>query len=210
MSLRCATPELIYLQMILWSFVSVSQFWLKGRASFLATRSALSGLRYLSPLLKCSMSRCLLGFMQGGFIPDVILYLSYFYTRTECEPFYSCVSTSYSFPRQYPFVWLGSGCLTTCLTSLAPSWLRVFSRCEVSTGTLDGDTSSWSRVASPCSSVCFPSFSCPVVLRKRRHGTDPTDGLRRGKLSRLAFPLALTISYPGRKLSWSTGEVDFS
>ncbi|KAL8699436.1 MAG: hypothetical protein Q9224_001415, partial [Gallowayella concinna] len=66
----------IPIQMISWSIVACSQSHLNGQTSFFVTRF-------------------LLGFIEGGFIPDTILYLSYFYKNAELPIRLACFWTSY-------------------------------------------------------------------------------------------------------------------
>lgn len=68
----------IPVQMVSWSIVASMQAFLSGRSSFFACRA-------------------LLGLLEGGFIPDNILYLSYFYTSLELPIRLSFFWVSYQF-----------------------------------------------------------------------------------------------------------------
>lgn len=63
-SKRLGSDVWIPIQITSWSIVTICQFRLDGRGSFYACRA-------------------LLGFLEGGFIPDLVLWLSYFYTSAE-------------------------------------------------------------------------------------------------------------------------------
>ncbi|KAL2156590.1 hypothetical protein VTH82DRAFT_1335 [Thermothelomyces myriococcoides] len=75
----------IPIQIVLWSVVAITQCSMKDRSGFLATRA-------------------LLGLLEGGFIPDIVLWLSYFYTSREL-------------PIRLSYFWTTLS-LTTIVTSL--------------------------------------------------------------------------------------------
>lgn len=68
----------IPIQMVCWSLVASFQAFLSGKGSYFACRA-------------------LLGIFEGGFIPDNVLYLSYFFTSSELPRRLSYFWTSYQF-----------------------------------------------------------------------------------------------------------------
>lgn len=84
-------------QMVSWSIVASCQAFLTGRSSFFACRA-------------------LLGMLEGGFIPDNILYLSYFYTGTEL-------------PIRLGFFWVSSQTTSIVSAFLAFGLLRLRGYC---------------------------------------------------------------------------------
>ncbi|KAI9700797.1 MAG: hypothetical protein M1836_002166 [Candelina mexicana] len=83
----------IPVQMVSWSLVASLQAFLGGRSSFFACRA-------------------LLGLIEGGFIPDNILYLSYFYTGSEL-------------PTRLSFFWVAYQCTSIISAFLAFGILRM-------------------------------------------------------------------------------------
>ncbi|KAF9057193.1 allantoate permease [Panaeolus papilionaceus] len=92
-SKRLGPDRWIPIQMCVWAILTMCQFWLTGRSTFL-------------------LFRALLGFMQGGFIPDLILYLSYFYTKHEL-------------PFRLALFWMSSNVISIFGSFLAVGVLRM-------------------------------------------------------------------------------------
>lgn len=104
---------------MLWSVVAISQCALTGRETFLITRSLL-GILEVSKFIETRLLYSLLILSQGGFIPDIVLWLSYFYTARELPirlRYYQNWSKAESLLTHHSFFWTSLS-VTTIVTSL--------------------------------------------------------------------------------------------
>ncbi|KAJ5087567.1 hypothetical protein N7456_011183 [Penicillium angulare] len=76
-SKRLGPDRWIPIQMVLWSILAACQAFLTGKKSYLACRA-------------------LLGLLEGGFIPDTVLFLSFFYKSSELPKRLTCFWISYT------------------------------------------------------------------------------------------------------------------
>ncbi|OJI99093.1 hypothetical protein ASPVEDRAFT_69584 [Aspergillus versicolor CBS 583.65] len=76
-SKRLGPDRWIPIQMVAWSLVAACQAFLKTRGAYLGLRA-------------------LLGLLEGGFIPDTILFLSFFYKSSELPKRLTCFWVSYT------------------------------------------------------------------------------------------------------------------
>ncbi|ORY87908.1 major facilitator superfamily domain-containing protein [Protomyces lactucae-debilis] len=92
-SKRLGADVWIPIQVFMWSMVTFTQYWLNGKATFFITRA-------------------LIGLLEGGFIPDMVLYLSYWYKNSEL-------------PLRLSFFWVANSCADISGAFLAYGLLRL-------------------------------------------------------------------------------------
>lgn len=128
-SKKLGAERWIPIQMVSWSLVASFQAFMRTKSSFFACRA-------------------LLGMLEGGFIPDTVLYLSYFYTSKELPIRLSFFWTAYQFTSIIS-AFMAFGILHMRNINGMPGWAWLFAL----EGTLTGliGVSAWFYLpASPC------------------------------------------------------------
>ena len=153
----------IPIQMICWSIVACCQSKLTGRATFFVTRS-------------------LLGIIEGGFIPDIVLYLSYFYKSKELPIRLSFFWGAYAMTYVIG-AFLAYGILHLRGRDGLAGWRWLFAL-EGSLTALIG-IASWSGnplYTNGCDLTRFIGYICQLRLIKQQAGSEArTAGLLTGK-----------------------------